>query len=347
MNVARDWWRGDITWRTRLFTPLAWAYGGLVAARALAFKAGLLRASRLPVPVVVVGNIVAGGTGKTPLVVHLVRALAERGYRPGVISRGYGGHATDVREVAPDSDPAAVGDEPLLIRRRAACPVVIGRDRVAAGRALLAAHPDTDVLIADDGLQHLRLARDVEIALFDDRLAGNGRMMPAGPLREPMARLDRVDAVVVNGQADFREGAWRMRLLPEAIRPLAGGPGVPAAHVQNTYRGRIAAVAGIGNPARFFTLLSAMGIKAARHAFPDHHAFSRADLAAINADIVLMTEKDALKCENFGDPRLWVVPVTVRVDAGLVDKILETLRGSQTARHPGLSHHQGSAQVRP
>ena len=347
MDIARDWWNPAASTRTRLLVPLSWLYGALVAARAFAFRTGLARATRLPVPVVVVGNLVAGGTGKTPLVVHLARALAEAGLHPGVISRGYGGRADGVLEVAADADPAVVGDEPLLIRRRAACPVAIGRDRVAAGRALLAAHPQIDVLISDDGLQHLRLARDFEIALFDDRLAGNGRLMPAGPLREPMTRLARVDAVVVNGQGTLGESAWRMRLLPESIRPLAGGPGVPAAHLQNTYRGRIAAVAGIGNPERFFALLSAMGIKAATHPFPDHHAFTPDDIAAIDADIVLMTEKDALKCEAFGDPRLWVVPVTVRIDSGLVDKILETLRGSQAARHPGLPHHQGSAQVRP
>lgn len=331
MDPSRDWWRPDSTARARLLAPLAWLYGGLTALRRTLYRRGILEPVRLPVPVVVVGNLTVGGSGKTPLVIHLAQALAARGWRPGVISRGYGANADTPREVREDSAPGESGDEPLLIRRRTGCPVTIGADRVAAGRALLAAHPEVDLLIADDGLQHLRLARDFSIAVFDDRLAGNGRLLPAGPLREPLAGLDNVDAVVINGTAPFAHPALRMHLAPGDFRQLRGGRTCPAARFAAEHGVGTVAIAGIGHPERFFATLARLGLTVRGYAFPDHHAYTRADLAAIDASAILATEKDALKCEAFDDPRLWVVPVTAEVDPALVDAVMENIGGSQTA----------------
>lgn len=324
MGIAADWWRARLTWRSALLLPVAWGFGLLIGARRALYRTGLRRAQRLPVPVIVIGNLVVGGTGKTPLTIALAQALRERGRRPGLVSRGYRGSATTPRAVSPDDDPAVVGDEPLLLARRTGLPVWIGADRVAAARGLLAAHPATDLLIADDGLQHLRLGRTVEIAVFDERGAGNGRMQPAGPLREPLERLATVDAIVVNGPAapaGLPDGSWSMVLDFDAFHRL-DDPLKTATPAEFSAR-RVAAVAGIGNPARFFAALAAAGIAARGHAFPDHHAFSRADLAAINADTILMTEKDAIKCAGYGDPRLWVAPVTARLPAAFIDAITE------------------------
>jgi tetraacyldisaccharide 4'-kinase len=258
--------------------------------------------------------------------------LRVAGMRPGVISRGFGRASDAVLDIDATTPPALSGDEPLLIRRRTGRPVVVGRDRTAAARALLAAHPEVDVIVADDGLQHLRLGRDIGIAVFDDRMAGNGRLLPAGPLREPMARLSHVDAVVLNGSAHVPFAATRMRLVQLPLLRL----GAPAESCElarfNVAHGpRIAAVAGIGNPKRFFAALATAGIEAAPHPFPDHHAFVAAELAAIDADAIVMTEKDALKCESFADARLWVAPVAATLDSALVDMVLEKVLGRKVA----------------
>ncbi len=283
-------------------------------------------------PVIVVGNLVVGGGGKTPLAIHLVGQLRDRGMRPGVISRGFGRQGSDVREVELTSLPTDCGDEPLLIRRRAGCPVFVAARRVSAARALLRAYPATDVIIADDGLQHLRLARDFEIAVFDRRGAGNGHLLPAGPLREPLRRLASIDACVTNGARPLADHGFSMRLELGDLYQLAT-PTERCTATQFAYRhgAGVAAVAGIGNPQRFFDTLRAAGIVAAEHPFPDHHRFCRADLAGIAAHSIVMTEKDALKCTGFDDPRIWVAPVTAAVDPGLVEAILEKLRGLKAA----------------
>jgi len=306
----------------------------------------MLRSVRLPVPVVVVGNIFIGGTGKTPLTIWLVDALRGAGFTPGVISRGHGseadrnaGGAGDrPREVHVASSPRKAGDEPLLIARRAGCPVFVGRDRAAAGRALLAAHPQVDVLVADDGLQHYALQRDVEILLFDGRGAGNGWLLPAGPLREPVAR--RRDFTVVNAPAispalAAAVGGQPFRML------LAGGFAERLAQPSERVAlpalagKRIVAAAGIGNPGRFFAMLRAAGLDVAELALPDHHDFLDDPFARLDADLILITEKDAVKCgqiENLkNDPRLWVVPVTAQLDAALAEQIVEKCRGCSTA----------------
>lgn len=320
-----------------LLLPVALLFRALAAVRRLLFKTGLKPSERLPVPVIVVGNIFIGGTGKTPLTIWLAEALLAAGLRPGVISRGHGGQAGTPRAVTPQSDPRDVGDEPLLIAQRTGCPVVIGRQRVEAGRALLAAQPQVDVIITDDGLQHYALARDVEIVLFDGRGVGNGWLLPAGPLREPPSR--RRDFTVVNAPeitpalaAAVGGAPYRMLLAGEFAEPLGGGARVPLAQLQGR---RLAAAAGIGNPGRFFAMLRAAGLAPAELALPDHHDFRDDPFAALDAEIILITEKDAVKCRKIAnlmaDPRLWVVPVTAQLDPALAERIVEKCRGRSPA----------------
>jgi tetraacyldisaccharide 4'-kinase len=309
-----------------LLAPLGWLFGAGAAARRALYTGGALRPERLPVPVIVIGNITVGGSGKTPLAIYLARRLRAAGRQPGVVSRGYGARDRHPRPVDPAGDATAFGDEPLLIARRAGCPVWVGHDRVAAARGLLAAHPQCDLLLADDGLQHYRLGRDVEIAVVDgERGFGNRRLLPAGPLREPPARLAAVDAVVVNGDGPAPAGpapVFRMRLVPGAFYNLRE-PWRTASAAEFGGAG-VHAVAGIGNPQRFFATLRALGVDAAPHAFPDHHAYAPSDLALPGARRIVVTEKDALKCASFADDRVWVLPVDVALDPDPLQLILST-----------------------
>jgi tetraacyldisaccharide 4'-kinase len=312
--------------------PLAFLFKSLVKFRRSAYAHGYRKAVRLPVPVIVVGNISVGGTGKTPLVIWLVRFLAKRGYRPGVISRGYGGKAADwPQHVCPDSDPYAVGDEAVLLSRSALCPVCVGPDRVAAGRALLAA-ADCDLVITDDGLQHYRLARDIEIAVIDgERRFGNALCLPAGPLREPVERLQDIDLVVCHGRAP--PGEYEMSLVggiavnledPGQRRTLAAFAG-----------SKLHALAGIGNPERFFAHLRRYGLAFDTRVFPDHHAYQPSDLTFHGREPVLMTEKDAVKCRPFAKAQHWYVPVQAKLEPAFGERLLTLLRercdGYQTA----------------
>lgn len=318
-----------------LLLPLSGLFRLLSSVRRLAYRFGLLPVVRLPVPVIVVGNISVGGTGKTPLTLWLVQTLRAAGYRPGIVSRGYGGRRRGPFAVTSVSDPAEVGDEPLLLAQRAPAPVYIGRRRPAAARALLQAHPDTDVIVADDGLQHYALARDLEIAVVDGvRRFGNGRLLPAGPLREPPRRLETVDAVVVNGgTTDWLQVAspvYSMRLEPVRLRRLCDPEDVQGI---TWLRGRrLDAVAGIGHPERFFDLLRALGAVVTPHPFPDHHVFRPRDLPA---GPVVMTAKDAVKCAAFARADDWVLEVDAVVDPALKTQILNRLppprHGRQTA----------------
>ncbi len=288
---------------------------------------------RLPVPVVVVGNITVGGAGKTPLTLWLARALQAHGWRPGVVSRGYGGENSAPRAVAADSSPVDVGDEPVLLARRSGVPVWVGRDRAAAGLALLAAHPEVNLILCDDGLQHYRLARDVELAVFDGRGAGNGWRLPLGPLREPLARLESVDAVICNGAPDARLPAtvpsFAMRLQPGAFYCLDDF--ARFCPVDRLRGQKLHALAGIGDPGRFFRTLQGLGLDFEAHPFPDHHAYVAADLAFARDGILLMTEKDAVKCAGLTPGETWVLPVEAELAPALTELILEKLRGRQAA----------------
>lgn len=319
-------WREPTFAGQLLLRPLSWAFRGLVAVRRLGYRRGWLRVVRLPVPVVVVGNLTVGGSGKTPMVLHLVTELRAAGRRPGVVSRGHGGATVAPQRVDGDTDPGRVGDEPVLIARRSGCPVAVGRDRPAAARLLL---PDCDVIVADDGLQHYALGRDVEIAVLDrDIDADNGRLLPAGPLREPLARLRSVDFVAVRGSR-ASAGGWHFEVRPGAPRRLLDdrGDDDPLAHPGQPLH----AVAGIGVPERFFSQLERAGVAIERHPFPDHHPFTASDLAFDDDWPILMTEKDAVKCRAFASERMWYLPAEVVDRDGLAQAVID--RVQEGARH--------------
>lgn len=318
--------------------PFGALYRVITDLRRQGYRNGLLAAHRAAVPVIVVGNLTVGGTGKTPLVIWLAGYLKSLGYRPGVIARGYGGRARHwPQQVRPDSDPRAVGDEPIVVARRTRCPVAVGPNRSACVDALIE-HAACDIVISDDGLQHYALERDIEIAVIDGvRRYGNSRCLPAGPLRESLQRLREVDLVVTNGIAGRGEFAMKY-VVTHAVsltRPER------AAGFESFQEEAVHAVAGIGNPERFFATLRARGLKVIPHAFPDHHAFVKSDLEFDDALPVLMTEKDAVKCEQFATARCWAVPVTAELPEIFATR-LETLlargkHGQTTARSAGLS----------
>lgn len=331
--LVRAWQqRGLLAW---LLLPLSLLYGALVALRRALYAAGLRRQTTLPVPVIVVGNIFVGGTGKTPLVIWLVEQLRARGYHPGVISRGYGataGDVTEVTEVTERSLPSQVGDEPLLMALKARVPVMIGRRRVLAAQRLLQRHPQIDVIVSDDGLQHYALGRDIEIQLSDSRGHGNGWLLPAGPLREPASR--RSDFYVGNGVLPAA-GGYLMRLVGAHAERIAD-PAQRMALASLPPGVRVVAAAGIGHPGRFFQMLRTLGVPLAQTiALPDHFDFSHDPFAGIDADFILVTDKDAVKCARIAtlatDKRLWTVPVEASIDGSLADDIVEKLRGHTTA----------------
>jgi tetraacyldisaccharide 4'-kinase len=296
--------------------PLALLFGAVVRLRRAAYRHGWLPSGHPGRPVVVVGNLTVGGSGKTPLVAWLASALAARGLKVGIASRGHGGSAAGPLEVTATSDPALVGDEPVLLARRSGARVVVARDRLAAARRLA---PDVDLILADDGLQHYRLARDLEILVVDGRRRfGNGRLLPAGPLREPAGRAASVDLVVVNGGA-ARAGECAMTLAPVAVVGLGSG----ARSALGDWRGRrVHAVAGIGDPARFFATLRAAGLEPVEHPFPDHARIGRGDLSFGDALPVLMTEKDAVKCGSLPAAGLAYLEVTARFEDRDAERIL-------------------------
>ena len=327
--LQHHWYR--LTPLHLILFPISLIFRALVALRREMYRNGSLASDQLLLPVIVVGNINVGGTGKTPLTLALAQQLAEHGWHPIIVSRGFGGTAKKPQYVGATSEALQVGDEPLLMARRNICPVWIGRDRAYTARAALQAHPQCDVVLCDDGLQHYRLQRDVEIAVIDGaRRFGNGLMLPAGPLREPVSRLQEVDAVVVNGDA-APEGQYLMRLSGDKFYNLLDPDKIAYAdHFQGQNNH---AVAGIGNPQRYFQHLEALGILFTPHAFPDHHPYSATDLAFADCDVILLTEKDAVKCAAFADARYWVLRVDAQIDSALIEHILRKIEshGSQTA----------------
>jgi tetraacyldisaccharide 4'-kinase len=282
----------------------------LVLLRRLAYALRLFKSARAGIPVIAIGNLTVGGSGKTPLAIHVAELLKAQRWSPAIVSRGYGGSVSAPRGVSLASDPAEVGDEPVLMARRSGCPVWVGPDRVAVIAALRLEHPECDLVILDDGLQHYALRRDIEIAVVDARGFGNGFMLPAGPLREPRTRLWTVDAVVAHGTDQVK--GYSMRLEGDEVhratdarerRPVRAFAGQ-----------RVHAVAGIGDPNRFFLHLAKLGVTVVPHPFPDHHPFRAADLDFGDDAPVLMTEKDAVKCKRFAKPQHWILPVRALPD---------------------------------
>jgi tetraacyldisaccharide 4'-kinase len=319
----RRQWQGLTLWHVVLLL-LSLLFAVLVALRRLAYRIGLMKSYRLPVPVIVVGNLSVGGTGKTPLVLWIVEFLRKQGYRPGIVSRGYRGRAQNPQSVTTTSDPALVGDEPVLLAQRAQCPVWVGVDRVRVARALLSARPDCDVLVSDDGLQHYRMRRDFEIAVVDGQFRlGNRLMLPAGPLRESASRLASVDAVVVT-EGEAGPGQFAMRLRGSVFYNIRNRQRTATA--RDFVGRRLHALAGIGHPARFFDHLRRLGLDVIEHGFPDHHVYQPHELHFDDADAILMTEKDAVKCMAFAPENAWMLVVDAEVDISLAEHILKKLR---------------------
>jgi tetraacyldisaccharide 4'-kinase len=327
------WYRGHPL--GLVLAPLSWLYRACVVLRRAAYRAGLRRVSRCTKPVVVVGNLTVGGAGKTPLVVWLAQCLRRHGYRPGIVTRGYGGEAgVWPQEVRSDSDPIVVGDEAVLLARRACCPVVAGPDRYRAAQVL---SERCDVIVSDDGLQHLALHRDLEIAVIDGvRRFGNGRLLPAGPLREPPRRLASVDLVVENcgqgGTEVIRDLApdrvpgravYPMQCRALSLCSLADDLALAA----TAWPGRVVhAVAGIGHPERFFATLAALGLEVIPHPYPDHHRFAPGDITFADGLPLIMTEKDAVKCRRFAAPGHWYLPIAAHLPPEFEQRLIELLR---------------------
>jgi len=316
------WFEGPVPWHARMLSKV---YAAAIALRMRLFRAHLLRRVKVAAPVVVVGNLIAGGSGKTPLAIVLIERLRAAGWTPGVATRGYGrDDAGTPRWVDADTDPALGGDEPVLIAHRTGAKVRADADRAAAARALIGA--GCDIVVCDDGLQHYRLRRDIEIEVIDGRRRyGNGRLLPAGPLREPVERGETVDFRVLNvGDADIEAGfgEWPMRLLADRALPLPGGRPLPLSAFSGK---RVHAVAGIGDPQRFFDTLRAHAIGVVPHAFADHHRYVADDLAFGSDLPVLMTEKDAVKCRAFATGRHFSVPIRAELPEAFWVALLDRL----------------------
>lgn len=322
--IERAWYRGA-RWLTWL-APLESLYRVVVERRRQAYRSGRREVWRAPVPIVVVGNLSVGGTGKSPLVAWLVRWLMDNGWRPGIISRGYGGKADSYPlEVTARTPVDQSGDEPLMLAQQTGAPVVVDPDRPAAARWLIE-RLQCDIVIADDGLQHYALGRELELVVVDGaRGFGNRHCLPRGPLREPLQRLTEVDALIGNGGlAAIADGdgkgvpRFSMTLSPRAWRHLRSGARHPVESAPFSLETPVAALAGIGHPQRFFDTLDALNVPFQAHAFGDHHRFSSADLPAAPT-IVVMTAKDAVKCAAFADERCWVLEVEATPDLAFID----------------------------
>lgn len=315
--IARIWSGESPVWR--LLLPLSWLYGLVSGLIRLSYRLGLKKAWRAPVPVAVVGNLTAGGNGKTPVVIWLVEQLQQRGIRVGVVSRGYGGKAASYPLLlSNDTSTAEAGDDPVLIFQRTGAPVAVSPARREAVQALLHAH-DLQLIITDDGLQHYKLARDKEIVVIDgERRFGNGWWLPAGPMRERASRLRSVDAIIVNGGI-AQAGEIPMQLRPGLAVNLRSGERRDVASFDN-----VVAMAGIGHPPRFFATLESCGVLPVKTvALADHQALTQASVSALvnPQQTLLMTEKDAVKCRGFAEANWWYLPV----DAIMTDERAQQL----------------------
>lgn len=307
-----------------LLVPISLLFLLLVKSRLALYQCGFFKSTKLAVPVIVVGNITVGGTGKTPLIIYLARALTAKGYAVGIISRGYGGQVNAWQAVLSDSPATEVGDEPVLIAKNTLCPVFVGRQRVKVAQALLEQHPNCQVILSDDGLQHYALKRDIEIAVIDSSFGlGNQMLLPAGALREPVSRLNSVSAVVYNGEKPANQKGYAMRMIARGFyQVLDATKSCELSALQNQ---PLHAVAAIGNPQRFFSQLNQLGLHFSQHAFVDHHAFCEQDFAAFGEANVIMTEKDAVKCQAFARPNWWFMAIDANVEDGLLTQVLNHL----------------------
>ena len=305
----RFWYRrGLLAW---LLWPISLLFAVGVAVRRFLYLVRIFNSAHPGIPVVVVGNVTVGGSGKTPLSIWIAEFLKSKGWSPAIISRGYGAKIAAPRAATVASEPDEVGDEPIVLARRSGCPVWVGADRVQVAQALRTAHPNVDVLVFDDGLQHYRLRRDLEIAVVDERGLGNGFLLPAGPLREPRLRLRTVDAVVAHGSAVT---GYAMTLEGEEVHRMTDAR---ERRPLKAFAGQeVHAVAGIGDPNRFFAQIGRAGAKVIPHPFPDHHPFRMRDLDFRDDLPVLLTEKDAVKLRGAARANWWVLPVSARVDPG-------------------------------
>jgi tetraacyldisaccharide 4'-kinase len=323
-------------WAQCLLIPLSWLFALLSALRRFLYRYGIFPTEKLNVPVIVVGNISVGGVGKTPLVIYLAQQLREKGYQPGILSRGYGGQQTG--KVSPESNPNLYGDEPVLIAQRAHCPVWVHPLRVEGGRALLQEYPDTDVIICDDGLQHYALQRDIEIAVVQrPQGIGNQRLLPAGPLRESCSRLKSVDVIVETGQLPKISSQ-----LPSFQQSLQFSDWISVTDfvtktaIDALRQKPLLVIAGIGHPHRFFQTLQNMGLDFETRVFSDHYAYTQEDFKTLAGRTILMTEKDAVKCRHLGLTDAWFLPVSAELaPVGHMQTFTDTVIGL-------LQQHQGN-----
>jgi len=320
--LVNSWYQpSPIRW---LLAPLSGLYRIIIALRLSLYRHGILQSTSLSVPIIIIGNISVGGTGKTPAVIWLTKQLQQAGYRPGIISRGYGGKSPGQTKIVTKYSLASdVGDEPIIIFRQTACPTVVGANRVAVGQTLLDNY-DCNVIISDDGLQHYALKRDIEIVVIDGkREFGNQYCLPAGPLREPLSRLKSVGAIIYNGSDG--DVVHNMQLIQTMAVNLIDSTNTRPIDTFKT--SEVHAIAGIGNPTRFFDHLTAKGLKLIPHSFADHHPFQLNDIDFGDQKPILMTEKDAVKCQHFANKNMWYIPIKATISGKLDHYLLDTLAG--------------------
>jgi tetraacyldisaccharide 4'-kinase len=335
-NWFQKQWSSYTLWHI-LLVPFSWIFLAVISVRKSLYRLGWLKSTCLSAPVIVVGNITVGGTGKTPLVIWLAEQLQLAGFKPGIISRGYGGTSKLAPAVFASSNPLQVGDEPVLIARRTACPMFVGANRVEAGQALLQGNPQCNVIISDDGLQHYALQREIEIALVNSNIQfGNQLLLPAGPLRENLSRLQSVDAIVDSGNGVAFDVNFKLAMQAPMFNMTLQGEHFKSINEPETKQPasyfadkNLVAIAGIGNPERFFNKLSGLGLQFERKAFADHHVFTEQDLMQFSGKTILMTEKDAVKCSTFTSSDAWYLPVVALLSgpnqASLITLILQKL----------------------
>jgi len=339
--ITRHWYRREKTPPVYL-RVLSRVYRYAIKKRRESYQSNRSKIYRSPVPVIVVGNISVGGTGKTPCIIALAQYLKKQNYSPGVISRGYGGKSKNwPKLVDVDSSPLDVGDEPVLIAHSTQCPVVVGPTRKDDIQLILKKHPETNIILSDDGMQHYAMARDIEIAIIDgQRLFGNGKLLPAGPLREPVSRLETVDFKLYNGAespSSAGNDAFSMHLQPKAVYHLNNV--IQTCTLESFIGQKVHAIAGIGNPQRFFDSLEKQGIEVIPHAFNDHHQFSESELNFGDELNIVMTEKDAVKCKSFNVKNCWVIAVEAQINISFYERILSRLENKNTMSENQEQHY--------